>query len=876
MSGLPAGTVTMLFSDIEGSTRLLSRMGERYVEALDQHRTLLRAAWRQGSGQELGTEGDSFFVVFEGAGQAVAAALGAQQRLAAQAWPGDQRLSVRMGVHTGEPVPHGDGYVGMDVHRASRIAAAANGGQIVISDATQRLVREDLDESVSVTDLGWHRLKDFDQPTHLYQLTAAGMSETFPPLRTLGTTSTLPAQPTPLLGREGECRALVQVLREGARLVTLTGPGGVRKSRLAVALAEERAIDFPDGVYFVPLADVSTADDMWSAVRKSVGASPGRAGSSRELVTQLAGRCLLLVLDNLEQVTDADRVVNDLLTGVPELVVVATSRRPMHLRTEHDHPVRPLPLPDDDALAEAEQSAAVQLFCLHARMVRPGFVLTEENTAAVAAICRRLDGLPLALELAAARSRLLTPGALLARMKSTAELAGAAADRPERHHALRDTIAWSYDLLPAESRARFRRLGVFSGGAGLDAVAAVALPGSSGDPLDTIAELEDASLVSVIEDSGGELRVDMLQTVADFAVDELAGTGELDEVKAHHARHFFDLARALAPQIWTGQAPVARQRLHDEAGNFRAALTWSLGLEPNAVPEPDRAHLGLQLCAALGRFWMTEGQSVPEVERWCQQALGLVPMDCPERVTVLWVLATNKQGGPASDPGRIGLLEEALAVSRRISDVGGECDALCGLAWERIYSGDPERAEHLAVLAVALAEQAHDPVRLSLCYETLGEAAVLRRELGEAIERFTTARDLARARGDEASAANAETDIVACLTGVGRLDEATRTLRRVAADALRISQSNLNINTSGAGAYLCAALGKPEAAATLVGVNWACWTRMGADINLDLEEEWLRRGGLTKVRAELGRQQWEQAIHRGSTLAMEDAVALLP
>ena len=276
------------------------------------------------------------------------------------------------------------------------------------------------------------------------------MRETFPPLRTLGTTSTLPAQPTPLLGREAELRELHRLLEDRASLVTLTGVGGVGKSRLAVALAEGRAAGFPDGVYFVSLADAAMANDIWSAVRRTVGASAGPTGSPRELLTQLAGRRMLLVLDNLEQITEADRVVNDLLTAVPELVVVATSRRPLHLRAEHDHPVRPLPVPDGDDLAGAERSAAVQLFCLHARMVRPGFALTKENASAVAGICRRLDGLPLALELAAARSRLLAPAALLARTRSTVGLTGPAADRPERHHALRDTLAWSYDLLPDE------------------------------------------------------------------------------------------------------------------------------------------------------------------------------------------------------------------------------------------------------------------------------------------------------------------------------------------------------------------------------------------------------------------------------------------
>lgn len=418
---------------------------------------------------------------------------------------------------------------------------------------------------------------------------------------------------------------------------------------------------------------------------------------------------------------------------------------------------------------------------------------------------------------------------------------------------------------------------MFSGGADLDAVAAVVLPASSGDPLDTIAELEDASLVGVTEGFAGELRVDMLQTVADFAADELAKAGDVADTRDHHARHFLDLARALAPQIWTGQAPAAWQRLHDEAGNFRSALTWTLGLEPITEPGPDQARRGLQLCAELGWFWLIEGQSLPEVIRWCQQALELVAMDCPERVSVLCHLAAAKQqGAPASDPARIGLLDEALAIGRRIGDIGRECDVLYYLAHEWCYSGDPEAADALAEQAALLAEKLNDPLRRGWCIHAQGLVARLRGQLGKAIERFTASRDLAHARGDEVFAANTETEIADCLIYAGRLDEATQTMRRVAADALRISLSMLTINTTATGEHLSAALGAAEPAATLLGVHLAYWARLGSDLDPDLEEEWERRTGLSDVRDALGEQKWEQALLAGSALTLEEALALLP
>ncbi len=503
MAELPTGTVTMLFSDIEGSTLLLSRLGSAYAEALDGQRKVLRKAWAAHGGTEMGTEGDSFFVVFPTAPDAVAAATQAQRELASYPWPGGERVRVRMGIHTGSPTVHDGGYVGMDVHRAARIAGAAHGGQVVVSSATAELVS--LGDDVRLRDLGSHRLKDIPAPEHLFQLAMEGLQTEFPSLKTLGAASSLPVPTTPLVGRDGELAELTALLRSpGVRLVTLTGPGGSGKTRLAIGVAQRLVEMFPDGVFFVPLAAVSTVEVMWTSIAEVLDVPPeDRVPPS--LFSYLAHRSALLVLDNLEQLSGADGVVADLLEAAPKVSVIATSRRPLHVSGEHEHPVPPLELPDDADLAGASTSAAVQLFVQRARMVRPSFALTVDNAADVVAVCTRLDGLPLAIELAAARSKLLSPHALLARLDKVLDIAASGSQGSSRQQTMRNTIAWSYDLLTPQQQVFFRRLGVFAGGADLDAIAAVTTTenGTGGDdPLDLVADLVDASLITVIDIPG--------------------------------------------------------------------------------------------------------------------------------------------------------------------------------------------------------------------------------------------------------------------------------------------------------------------------------------------------------------------------------------
>ena len=368
-----SATLTLLFSDIEGSTRLLSLLGVQYGEALSVQRSIIREEVRQWRGREIGTEGDSFFVVFMSAVDAASAALAAERRLISYPWPDGAALRVRMGLHTGQPIRHEDDYIGMDVHRAARIASTAHGGQIVVSASTAQFLR-DRSPEVRLKDLGWHRLKDIPEPEHIFQLVADGLEPDFPPLKSLGTPTNLPPFPTPILGRDGELAEIAaQFTSAEARLVTLTGPGGTGKTRLAIAAAELLGASRADGVYFVPLATATTADVMWSTIAESLGV-PGEGRAPPTFFEHIRSRDLLLILDNLEQLTEAPRVVSELLAHAPRVAILATSRRPLHLIGEYQHPVPPLEIPTSDLEAsEAESWGAVALFVHRARMVRPTF-----------------------------------------------------------------------------------------------------------------------------------------------------------------------------------------------------------------------------------------------------------------------------------------------------------------------------------------------------------------------------------------------------------------------------------------------------------------------------------------------------------------------
>ncbi len=612
LRNLPSGTVTMLFTDIEGSTRLLQQLGDRYADVLAECRQLLRAAFQHQSGHEVDTQGDAFFVAFARAIDAVLAAVDAQRALASHSWPQGATVRVRMGLHTGEPSLTAEGYVGLDVHRAARIMSAGHGGQVLLSQTTRDLVEQELPHDVSLRDLGMHRLKDLRGPQRLFQLVIAGLLADFPPLKTLDAhPNNLPVQPTPLIGREQEVAAVRQLLgHEDTRLVTLTGPGGVGKTRLGLQVAAELSDRFVDGVFFVNLAPIREPEFVLRAiaqtleVKETAEQGQGQAQLLHLLEASLREKHLLLLLDNFEQVTAAALQVAELLAACPRLKVLVTTRVTLHVRAEHEFAVPPLSVPDLKLLPDLvafTQYEAVALFIQRAQAVKPDFAVTGANAPAVAAICVRLDGLPLAIELAAARIKYFPPQTLLARLEQgLAVLSGGARDLPARQQTLRGAIAWSYELLSPEEQKLFRRLSVFVEGCTLEATEAVCTAAGrlEGDILEGLASLVDKSLLRQEEEAEGEPRFGMLQTLREFGLECLADAKETEATRHAHALYYLRLSEETEPHL-KGTAPARwLTRLEQEHENLRAALDWLL---ERAYLEEDKqqAEEAFRLCAPL-------------------------------------------------------------------------------------------------------------------------------------------------------------------------------------------------------------------------------------------------------------------------------------
>ncbi len=863
----------MLFSDVEQSTLLLTRLGRAYGQALDSCRVAQRDAWAACDGVEMGTEGDSFFVVFSTSEDAVRAAVEAQRALSVCDWPNGERVRVRMGIHTGSPVIHGDGYVGIDVHRAARIAAAAHGGQVVISDVTAKLVSGTLPAGVALLDLGGHRLKDLGAPEHLHQVLIPGVLADFPPLRSVGTISSLPVTTTPLVGRRSEVGELAALLGDlEVRLVTLTGPGGSGKTRLAIAAARAVVGGFPDGVYFVPLAAVTTADVIWS----SIGEVLDLAAEDRTppgFFAHVAGLHALLVLDNLEQMRGADAAVAKLLRVAPDAKVLATSRRPLHLTSEHQYSVPPLALPTADTLVAADASPAVQLFVDRARTVRASFALTADNSSEMAAICRHLDGLPLAIELAAARCKLLGPQALLTRLDQALDLRGADADRPPRQQALRDTIDWSYRLLPADQQALFRRLGVFAGGADLEALAAVCANGVvRGEELDLVADLVDASLINVAEDPGGEPRFAMLETIRAFAVDALTHAGELEDARRVHAAHFVDVAEQWdIRHVSTNREKAIRGigSFDLERKNLREALTWATS--PDDRPELStgrRGQLGLALLARAYSIW--NWSEPAESRHWLEAALETANLEeTADLGNSLLGYAENLllQGDPAQASRVAG---HSVAVLRTLDDPHLST-ALLILGWAETELGDPHAGRRRYEEALELARQSDDHFVLGDADTQLAWLAADEENWEGALQLHQTAREHYKCIGVGPAAAAAEHNVACALRKLGRRNEAHELMsNQMHQWAPTYTALNLLCGAEDYSAVLAEA-GFPRFAPLLIGACDVARERMGTPRDHAQERE--TTDARTAAQSVLTPTEWADSYARGRTMTVQDALA---
>jgi predicted ATPase/class 3 adenylate cyclase len=870
----------MLFSDVEGSTALLNRLGDEYGEALSGQRAVLRAAIAAWHGREMGTEGDSFYVVFESAGNAVGCCLDAQRALLGYDWPRGVPVRVRMGLHSGEPTRHEEAYIGLDVHRAARIAAAAHGGQVVLSEATRMLAGSRLPAGTTLLDLGFHRLKDIAEPEHLFQLAGPGLADRFPALKTLGTEASLPVPVTPLVGRDDDLDQLcAAIARPGVRLITLTGTGGVGKTRLALAAATELGAAFPGGVYFVPLAAVTDADVMWKTLADSLDVSSD--GQVADAVTEyLADRKAMLVLDNLEQLEGAAAAVADLVAGAPRLMIVTTSRRPLHVQGEHEFPVAALELPDRADAPTVAESGAGRLFVQQAQMVRPGFAITDDNAADVAAICRRLDGLPLAIELAAARVKLLAPRALLARLGQSLALAGPEAGRPSRQQTLRNTVAWSYDLLAGDTARVFRQLAVFAGGCDMEALTAVAAPDGDADiglaefdPLQVTAELQDVSLITLTEGTDGEPRLGMLETIREFALDRLTHDDDLDAARRRHAGHYVSIAEQARDQLDGPAQLSALDRLEAEHDNLRAALSWLLDTPAAAgTEEAERAVLGLRLVQALTLFWYQHGHAT-EGRRWLQRAIDLAGAESGAPLAAvmhgLGVLL-DTQGEPAAARQ---LFERSLAMWRELGDRDMQARELNSLGIAQNRLGDLEVARATLAESIAIARELGSPVRLAAGLTNLGQVESAAGNYDRAALALREALTIDIEQGDLLGVALDHQSLALVSLRAGRPGEARELLTGTFDYVESAGNTSFLANILELSAAIAAALGEPLRAACLAGAAEA-FRQLSGTSRTELEAASLERQ-LAPARATVAPEAWAAKVAAGLAMTEREAVTLL-
>jgi predicted ATPase/class 3 adenylate cyclase len=713
----PTRTLTFLFTDVEGSTRLWERHPQAMRDALGRHDTIVRQAIEAGGGTVVKTMGDGFMAAFASSRDGLLASVNAQLALAGEEWPETGPLRVRMGIHTGEATPTGHDYHGTTVNRAARIMAAGHGGQILLSGTTAALVRDDLPAGWALADLGEHTLKGLGRAEHIHQLLHPDLEQQFPALATPDTqVAGLPSEPSAFVGRATELAALKQQLAaETTRLVTLTGPGGIGKTRLAMRAASDLLASFTDGVVFV---DLSAATDTGAVVLATARALGIADRDEREQLNEIVGRLReqrrLLIMDNFEQALSAAPDVATILAECPRVKVLATSREPLHVRGEHVLPVQPMALPAATAgplsLDELTGIESVQLFIERAQAVRPDFELTADNAAAVAEICRRLDGLPLAIELVTGRIGIFSPQRLLERLTSSLDLLkGGARDLPERQRTLRGTIEWSYELLDAAERRLFGLLSVFSGadfGAVESVVASLNGRGPTVDVFDGLASLTNKSLVRQQEHDGGEPRFSMLQTIREYAADKLADDADFAAtVRRAHAAYFMRLAAELAGRLVGPERESALATLDDERLNLAAG--WRC-----LVERADRAQLEALIDALWplyeARGWyramLDMGTDMLEVISHAPAGAERIRAEVALRMGMARTLMAMEGFTPAAEEA----FGRAMALLEDDPEAPELYPVLRGLASYYLYRAEFEKAAQAGRRILALAEATDD------------------------------------------------------------------------------------------------------------------------------------------------------------------------
>jgi predicted ATPase/class 3 adenylate cyclase len=706
-SNISSGTYTFLFTDIEGSTKLVQKLGADYEKVLIDHHSILREVIKKFNGKEIDNAGDGFFIIFDKSRNAVEAVIEIQSRIAKHNWVGGEQVKVRMGIHTGEVIKNETGYVGIDVHRAARIGAAGHGGQVLISESTRALISKDLPEGISFKDLGEFNLKDLENPERIYQLVIPGLQSDFSPLKSSSTRKeNLPRQITELIGREKEVGEVKDILmREGVRLVTLSGPGGTGKTSLAYTVAKSLVPEFYHGVYAVLLFSISDASLVATKISQSLGiVETGSKPVLESLKEFLHEKKILLFLDNYEQIVSSADILNDLLESCPCLKILVTSRILLHLKNEFEYFIPPLSLPESgvqETIETLSQYSAVKLFIERARSIKHDFKITNENAASIAEICIRLDGLPLAIELASARIKLFTPQMILSKLKNKIDiLKSTSRSLPERHQTLRQAILWSYELLSDDEKKIFRWISVFVGGFTLEAIERIfsQMESLQMDILDGVEALLDKSLLrrTDTESESDEPRFFMLETIREFSGDMLPES-EKKLIKDLHINYYLSLAEEAETHLTGSEQKLWLDKLQAEEDNFRSCFKWS--------QESGNILLGLKLCGVLWRFWVVRGNliegysemnkflSIPESKNYLSEYAKVLNA----AGTMLHEISNFHASLP--------LLEESLEIYKRLNDKNGIARVLNNISWVESRIGNLQKATLLCGEALRLNEE---------------------------------------------------------------------------------------------------------------------------------------------------------------------------
>jgi predicted ATPase/class 3 adenylate cyclase len=921
MSAPPTGTITFLFTDIQGSTRLWEQHPQAMETALDRHNALVREAVEAHGGYVFKTVGDAFCTAFTVASDALAAAVATQRALFAEPWGETGRLRVRIALHTGTAGAHNGDYTGFTLSRVARILAAGHGDQILLSRVTEELLTDQMPSGVTLRDLGAHQLKDLSRPEYIFQVLAPDLPDRFPPLKTLERrASNLPAQMTPLIGRVQEAAAACALLRRpDVRLLNLIGPGGTGKTRLGLQVASDLLDEFESGIYFVGLTPISVPTLVASTIGQTLGLKEGSGQPMVESLKDfLRDKQLLLLLDNFEQVVDAAPLLAELLAAAPRLKMLITSRAVLHLSGEHAFPVPPLALPDStslqstsaDVVSTLSHYTAVELFIQRAQAVKPDFQVTTGNAAAVAEICARLDGLPLAIELAAARVKLFPPQALLARLSSRLKLlVGGGQDRPARQQTLRSAIDWSYDLLDAAEQALFRRMGVFAGGGTVETAETVCaelsieneeLRNASHDQillnsqfsiLNLLESLVDKSLLRQEVGPEGEPRFTMLETIREYALERIDMCGEAEALRRQHAACFLSLAEQAEPELYGAEQRIWLERLEAEHDNLRAALAWGLrteshpeGTRPRTDRSPSsvangqlqlttdsgqRTELGLRLAAALWVFWWKHGY-FSEGRVWLASALERAGAGAPApaRAKALHgagsLALAQHDFTPAAE-----LLEAGLALYQSLGDKRGCAWAISELGHLALYQGEDERAARRYAEGLALSRELGDTYNSAWALNHLGNVALRRGAPDQARELLAQSLALFQALSHTAGVATVLNQLGRVALCAGDLAKARELFDESLAIFRELGQKR-NIALSLVGlAVVASQEGQAEQAVRMFGAAERLLNDIGAVLEPADRAEYDR--GVAGVRTQLDPAAFAAVWEDGRALALEQA-----